>query len=384
MLLDDQDSWPSQLETLFTGANKRAAEEFNLYKTKSYKPPKKLRKKVKRMIDKRRKLFVRLKEERNVNNFLEYKRVDSETKALLRAEKRRLYDLFLNQANRCIENNDIKGLWEWVRKASGYKNKNVNFSGVRKDATSEPTADPVEIAEIWVSFFGRLAEDKPGNSRSREVWEERGALLEEHPNDETNDLSWFEVVDAVRLMPNGKAAGIDDFPAEWIKMILVDENCEICPQSPFAQALWKLLKAVWDSEIYPFGWDTAVVVPVPKKSDLTICDNYSGISLISVTAKILSSVIATRIQKWAEDNGKLDRAQAGFRKREETTAQIAALYEICMRRKIKQERTLLTIIDYAKAYDSVPHQALILKLSKMGLPRKLLSLVEAVTGHQSW
>ena len=65
------------------------------------------------------------------------------------------------------------------------------------------------------------------------------------------------------------------------------------------------------------SWETAVMVPIPKKGDLTQVNNYRGISLMPVGLKIVSTILARRIQSWAERHGKLDRGQAGFRAREE-------------------------------------------------------------------
>jgi len=44
-----------------------------------------------------------------------------------------------------------------------------------------------------------------------------------------------------------------------------------------------------------------VVVPIPKKGDLTICDNWRGICLLEVVGKVVARVIQERLQKLAED-----------------------------------------------------------------------------------
>jgi hypothetical protein len=94
--------------------------------------------------------------------------------------------------------------------------------------------------------------------------------------------------------------------------------------------------------------------------------------------KIISTVIARRLQRLAERHGLLNQAQAGFRSREEALGHVAALYEITRRRQIEGKRTLVMFVDFAKAYDSVPHAALLRKLSAMGIRGKLFRLLEAM------
>jgi len=46
-----------------------------------------------------------------------------------------------------------------------------------------------------------------------------------------------------------------------------------------------LFVVVWGEEEVPKEWHDALLVPVPKKEDLTKCDNWRGISLLDITGK---------------------------------------------------------------------------------------------------
>ena len=192
-------------------------------------------------------------------------------------------------------------------------------------------------------------------------------------------LRWKECAEVIKSMERGKAPGLDGIPPEWFKVCLTGgEEAEWVPMSPMAKALWKVLKSVWDVEVVPAGWNEASVVPVPKKGDLTRTDNYRGIALMQVGMKIISTVIARRLQCLAERHGLLSRAQAGFRSREEAVGHVIALYEIARRRQIEGKRTLVMFVDFAKAYDSVPQAAILRKLSALGIRGKLLRLLTAM------
>ena len=66
-------------------------------------------------------------------------------------------------------------------------------------------------------------------------------------------------------------------------------------------------------------WRDAVVVPIPKKGDLGLCDNR-GISLLDVVGKVLARIIQERLQVIADTV--LPESQCGFRKGRRCSAMV--------------------------------------------------------------
>ena len=50
----------------------------------------------------------------------------------------------------------------------------------------------------------------------------------------------------------------------------------------------------WDSEEVPEKWTNGVIVKLPKKGDLTNCNNFRGVTLLSMTCKVFSQIIKGR------------------------------------------------------------------------------------------
>ena len=50
------------------------------------------------------------------------------------------------------------------------------------------------------------------------------------------------------------------------------------------------LKKIWQEEVVPADWHKAVVVPMFKKGDKSVCDNWRGISLLSVAGKVFTHI----------------------------------------------------------------------------------------------
>jgi hypothetical protein len=113
-----------------------------------------------------------------------------------------------------------------------------------------------------------------------------------------------ELEDAIGAMKNGKVGGHSGILPEMAKAgRCVDE---------FMDALLALTHRVWLENRVPQDWRDAILVPIPKKGDLTRCDNWRGIALLDVVGKVVARVLQGRLQKLAED--KLPESQCGFRK----------------------------------------------------------------------
>jgi hypothetical protein len=78
-----------------------------------------------------------------------------------------------------------------------------------------------------------------------------------------------------------KSPGIDEAPAEFIKA----GGRTICSQ------IHKLINPIWEKEELPEQWKESIIVSIYKKGDKTECSNDQGVSLLSTTYKILSSIL---------------------------------------------------------------------------------------------
>jgi len=82
----------------------------------------------------------------------------------------------------------------------------------------------------------------------------------------------------------GKAASPDDIPPKVFKTCDFDEIClEFCNEAPI-------------KDEKPELWSFMNIIPVPKSGDLSKTDNYRGISLICIIAKIYNRMILNLIR----------------------------------------------------------------------------------------
>ena len=93
-------------------------------------------------------------------------------------------------------------------------------------------------------------------------------------------------------------------------------------------------------------WSYMNIIPVPKSGDLSKTDNYRGISLICIIAKMYNRLILNRIRSVIDIPLRVN--QNGFRPKRSTVAQILTLRRIIEGVKASSIEAVMTFIDFKK------------------------------------
>ena len=98
-------------------------------------------------------------------------------------------------------------------------------------------------------------------------------------------MSVGEVQKPVTNLMSGKACGLEHTHAEMLKTGGKDVILFIT----------KLFNTIFDKGVYPSDWAKAIIVPIHKKGDIHLADNYRGVSLLSIVSKCYTSTLNTRL-----------------------------------------------------------------------------------------
>ncbi|VDP59418.1 unnamed protein product, partial [Schistosoma mattheei] len=168
-----------------------------------------------------------------------------------------------------------------------------------------------------------------------------------------------EIIMAIRQIKNSKAAGPHNIPAEALKADV----------AATARILHVLFNKIWDEEQVPKDWKEGLLIKLPKKGDLSNCDNYREITFLSIPEKVFNRILVNRMKACV--HAQLRDHQAGFRKGRSCTDQIATL-RIIVEQSIEWNSSLyVSFIDYEKAFDSVDRTTLWKLLRHYGVPQKI-------------
>ena len=138
---------------------------------------------------------------------------------------------------------------------------------------------------------------------------------------------------------------------------------------------------VWQQERVPADWKNGIIIPLPKKVDLSDCGNWRGITLLSAPGKVFARVLLNRMQ---DAVGRLLRQQqASFGRGKSCTDQIFTLWQIIEKVTEGRRPVIVNFIDFCKAFDSIHRPAMWKILQQYGLPTKIVTVIQKLYEESS-
>ena len=149
----------------------------------------------------------------------------------------------------------IKNARNLVKELSGKRTRSVIF------------IEAEDRLKTWENHFKNLLNAPP--TAESDIHIEK--IYDTFNNIRSGEFSQAEVEAAVRQMKNGKAPGLDGLPPEFWKLPKVKKSLlSFCNKTYSGNR--------------PKEWGLSGITPIPKKGNLTITDNYKGISLTQVAS----------------------------------------------------------------------------------------------------
>jgi len=129
----------------------------------------------------------------------------------------------------------------------------------------------------------------------------------------------------------------------------------------------------------PAGWKTAAVVPIPKSGDKSCLENYRPISMTSLVGKAMEKLVRDKIQHFMDENKIIPDCQHGFRAKRSCTTLLCKTLDKWASVVDQKSGTHVHAItlDWKKAFDRVPFDRLLSKLSHYGVEGKILRWIES-------
>ncbi len=244
---------------------------------------------------------------------------------------------------------DPKKLWKTIREFWPNNKSQKSTTGERDPAKLATIAN--DLNEHFSTVGQRIQAGIPMNVDINEFMP-----VHHPPIFDLNEVTVDEVCKVIKeLKPTATCSvdGITDF------MVKSGMN-ELSP------ILTHLFNMSIRQKTFPDAWKHATITPLYKSGDHTCSDNYRPISVLPTLGKILECVAHSQCMKYLSDNDLICDNQSGFRPKHSTlTCLTEFLHEIY--ESVDNGKSCgVVFLDLAKAFDSVDHNILKMKLRCLG------------------
>ena len=278
-----------------------------------------------------------------------YKRYRNKLNQLLRSAERKHYHDLLNEYK-----SNIKKSWQVIKSIIN-KRKYTPISNKFKD-NDKIISDGNIIANKFNNFFinvGKtLAKAIPGSNKIPLDYITNGNINKFYFSPVTEN----EVRNILGMIKDSAAGwdGLEAFIMKQIKEVIVTPLVHICNLS---------LK----TGIFPDELKIANVVPIFKSGDDMVFSNYRPVSVLPIFSKLLERLVYNRLVEFINDNKLLYDFQIGFQRGKSTQLAVIMLVDKITEALDNKEFVIDICLDFSKAFDTVDHDILLLKLEKYGI-----------------
>ena len=278
----------------------------------------------------------------------------------LDASRREAWERTVMQAG---PNDPSTKFWSLLRELSGKKANtpaNMPITFGEKTYTSKPS-----IAGAFCRLYTGRAPPRDGHHRQLKREIRRRSL-----DHDLRPFSPQSVQNAIRESGSSTALGPDNLNIHHLR--------HLGPTAlEYLSHLYNLSIAHAD---IPAIWRQAIIIAIPKPGKpSSLGSSYRPISLLSPLVKVLERLLLPSLQTGFS----LAESQHGFRAARSTTTALLPITESIARGFNKRKpptRTTVMALDFSKAFDTVPHDRLLLRVLQADLSNNMVRWVAAYLG----
>ena len=166
-----------------------------------------------------------------------------------------------------------------------------------------------------------------------------------------------EIKSLIRLLPSKNSSGFDDISNTLLKRIC---DSIILP-------LNIIFNKSLQCGIFPELMKRADISPLFKSKLENDTNNYRTISLLLTISKVLEKLVYKRTYSFMEKTGQIYNSEYGFRSRHSCENAVSELVSEVTKGFQNGFYTAALFLDLSKAFDTLEHRVLLMKLEKYGI-----------------
>nr|CAH7758029.1 unnamed protein product [Callosobruchus chinensis] len=144
-----------------------------------------------------------------------------------------------------------------------------------------------------------------------------------------------------------------------------------------AKYITHIINCCIEAGYFPQLWKFSLIKPLPKSKSVLTYDDLRPISLLPTLSKVFERFIYFQLFEYVTSKGILPEMQSGFRKGYSTISVLLNVSDYIIRSLDAGLATSLVLLDFSKAFDTLDHSLLLVKLRYFGLDEMCLKLFES-------
>ena len=301
--------------------------------------------------------------------YSKYKKYNNELKRAKRAAKKLHYDKKCNE-----HRNNTKKLWKTINQViRKTNNKTETVDSLRIDKLE--VFNGTDIANEFAKYFSTVGK-KLATSMKQPNISISNYLKQVKTNPQTIFLTPVTTVELEQIIKNLKpklSSGLDDINNKIIKEL---KEYIIPPLSIIFNK--SLVEGV-----FPDKMKEAKVVPLYKAKERDLATNYRPISLLLTLSKLLEKIMYSRVYNFLIATNQLYVSQYGFRKMHSCEHAVGELIANITKGIEKGKLTAGIFLDLSKAFDTLEHEVVYMKLDKYGIRGTCLKWFQSYLNERS-
>jgi hypothetical protein len=181
------------------------------------------------------------------------------------------------------------------------------------------------------------------------------------------DITLIEVQQAFKKLKRHKVVGIDGIKPKFLL------DAAVALEQPLLIVFNKIL-----GEGYCESLSIGIIHALYKGGDYSQFDNYRGITVGPVLAKVFPMILESCISQWAETNDLRTKGQVGFRKDFRTTDNLFILRTLTKQAKFQKKKLYTCFVDFKKTFDIVLRDLLWQVLEGLSISGRILECLRSM------
>lgn len=270
-------------------------------------------------------------------------------------KKRTFKQNILNQLDE-LQSSDPKAYWKLIDSLKENKNDSQSF------------IDP----NIWENYFKALNSIPKKFNNKILYLQDLLKCLEHQSVTSFSSLDFKfsdkEISDAISKLKSNKSGGLQ----------LISNNMVKSARNFILPSLKVLFNKILLSGIYPKNWAVGYISPIFKTGCREDPNNYRGITVTGCLGKLFNTILNTRLDKYLSENNLINNCQIGFCKNSRTSDHMFVVKCIIDYYFSKGSKVYSCFVDFQKAFDSVLHTAILIKLLKMDIHGLFYNIIKSM------